>query len=149
MVANGERAIEIGIIGREGMTGHSVVMQNDDRCPHETFIQLAGKGQRVAADKVRDAIDASRTLHGVMLDAVHAFMLQMSQTAIANGRSKLEERLARWLLMGHDRVDGDELGLTHEFLGIMRGVQRPGVTIALQGLNDLYDRIQARKDHYR
>ena len=88
------------------MTGHSVVLQNDDRSPHDTFIQLAGKGQRISADQLRGAIDASRTLHRVMLSAVHAFMLQTSQTALANGRSKIEERLAGWLLMAHDRMDG-------------------------------------------
>jgi CRP-like cAMP-binding protein len=57
--------------------------------------------------------------------------MQMSYTAIANGRSKLEERLARWLLMAHDRVDGDSLPMTHEFLSLMLGVRRPGVTLAL------------------
>jgi CRP-like cAMP-binding protein len=61
-------------------------------------------------------------------------MVQMAQTALANGRSKIEERLARWLLMADDRVDGGELRLTHEFPGIMLGVQRPGVTVALQEL---------------
>jgi CRP-like cAMP-binding protein len=56
----------------------------------------------------------------------------MAQTALANGRHKLEERLARWLLMAHDRVDGDELPLTHEFLSLMLGVRRSGVTVALK-----------------
>jgi CRP-like cAMP-binding protein len=53
---------------------------------------------------------------------------------LANGRSKVEERLARWLLMADDRIDDDELPLTHEFLGLMLGTHRPGVTIALQAL---------------
>jgi CRP-like cAMP-binding protein len=60
-------------------------------------------------------------------------MIQATQTALANGRSKLEERLARWLLMANDRVD-DELKLTHEFLATMLGVRRSGVTVALQQL---------------
>ena len=60
--------------------------------------------------------------------------MQTTSTALANGRSKIEERLARWLLMADDRVDGDELPLTHEFLGLMLGTHRPGVTIALQAL---------------
>ena len=134
VVSDGGRPIELGIIGREGMTGLSIVMGNNDPASHETYMQLAGSGQRLAADKLRGAIEASRTLHSVMLNVAHAFMVQTTQTALANGRSKIEERLARWLLMAQDRVDGNELRLTHEFLAIMLGVQRPGVTIALQAL---------------
>ena len=63
-----------------------------------------------------------------------AFQTQVTQTALANGRSKIEERLARWLLMADDRIDGDELPLTHEFLSLMLGVQRSGVTLAVQAL---------------
>jgi CRP-like cAMP-binding protein len=81
-----------------------------------------------------EAIDASVSLHRVLLRYVHSFMTQTTQTALANGRSKIEERLARWLLMADDRIDGGEVRLTHEFLGVMLGVQRPGVTIALQEL---------------
>jgi CRP-like cAMP-binding protein len=79
------------------------------------------------------AIRASIALHHVLLGYVHSFMTQTTQTALANGRSKIEERLARWLLLAHDRVDGDELSLTHEFLGVMLGLRRPGVTTALAG----------------
>lgn len=61
-------------------------------------------------------------------------MMQTTRTALANGRSKIEERLARWLLMAADRTDDSALLLTHEFLAIMLGVLRAGVTIALQGL---------------
>ena len=60
--------------------------------------------------------------------------LQVTQTALSNGRSKIEERLARWLLMADDRLDDAELSLTHEFLSVMLGVQRSGVTLALQAL---------------
>lgn len=61
-------------------------------------------------------------------------MTQTSETALANGRNTISERLARWLLMAHDRIDGDDVGLTHEFLGVMLGTARPGVTLALQEL---------------
>ncbi len=64
----------------------------------------------------------------------YAFQTQVTQTALANGRSKIEERLARWLLMADDRIDGDELPLTHEFLSLMLGTQRSGVTLAVQAL---------------
>jgi CRP-like cAMP-binding protein len=68
----------------------------------------------------------------VLLSYVHSFLVQTTQTALANGRSKIEERLARWLLLAQDRVDGNELVLTHEFLSVMLGVRRSGVTTALQ-----------------
>lgn len=134
VVANGNRNIEVGIIGREGMTGLSVVMGSTDRVLNETYMQMAGSGQRMPADNLREAIASSVTLHQVLLLFAHSFMNQTTQTALANGRSKIEERLARWLLMADDRVDGSELALTQEFLATMLGTARPGVTIALQEL---------------
>jgi CRP-like cAMP-binding protein len=131
VVANGTgRSIEVGLIGREGMTGLAVVL-GTDRTPHDTFIQAAGDGQRISAAKLRSAMEQSPTLHRSFLRYGHAFVIQTAQTALANGRSKIEERLARWLLMAHDRLDGDEVPLTHEFLSVMLGVRRPGVTVAL------------------
>jgi CRP-like cAMP-binding protein len=73
-------------------------------------------------------------LHRVMLQYAHAFLNQATQTAVANGRSKIEERLARWLLMADDRIDGPDLSLTHEFLAMMLCTRRPGVTVAIQEL---------------
>jgi len=135
VVANGsgKPSIEVGIIGREGMTGLAVVLGHD-RAQHDTFIQLPGKGQRMRVDSLREANDRSVSLHRELLRYANAFLMQTTTTALANGRSKIEERLARWLLMAHDRVDGDELPLTHEFLGMMLGSPRPGVTLAVQAL---------------
>jgi CRP-like cAMP-binding protein len=129
----GKRSIEVGIIGREGMTGLAVVLGHD-RAAHDTYIQVAGAGQRISATKLRSAMDQSVRLHRSLLHCVHAFLIQAAHTALANGRSKNEERLARWLLMANDRIDGRELPLTHKFLGIMLGVQRPAVTVAVRAL---------------
>jgi CRP-like cAMP-binding protein len=129
----GRPSIEVGIIGREGMTGLAILL-GSDRAQHETYVQAAGSGLRMGAKELRHAIDRSTTLHRAMLLYVHAFLLQTTTTALANGRSKIEERLARWLLMADDRIDGKELPLTHEFLGLMLGTHRPGVTVALQAL---------------
>lgn len=134
VVANGAREIEVGIIGREGMTGLSVVMCTGDRVPHDTYMQVPGKGLRMGSDDLREAIAASVALHRVLLRYAFDFMVQATQTAAANGRGKIEERLSRWLLMAHDRTDGDEFQLTHEFLATMLGVRRSGVTVALQQL---------------
>ena len=135
VVANGtdKPSIEVGIIGREGLTGLAVVLGND-RASHDTFIQVAGKGQRISAAKLREADGRSPTLHRALLQYVNAYLQQTTATALANGRSKMEERLARWLLMADDRLDGDKLPLTHEFLGFMLGTYRPGVTKAVQAL---------------
>src|SRR5436853_2532125 len=96
VVANGSNkpSIEVGIIGREGMTGLGIVLGND-RAPHETYIQVAGKGLRISAAKLREADESSPTLHRGMLRYAHAFLHQTTTTALANGRSKMEERLAR------------------------------------------------------
>jgi CRP-like cAMP-binding protein len=135
VVANGsdKPSIEVGIIGREGMTGLAVVL-GGDRAQHSTYIQVAGNGQRVSAVRLREVDEQSPALHRAMLRYAYAFLAQTTTTALANGRSKIEERLARWLLMAHDRLGGETLALTHEFLGLMLGTHRPGVTLALQGL---------------
>jgi CRP-like cAMP-binding protein len=122
--------IEIGIIGKEGMTGLQVVLGND-RSPYETFIQIPGNGLRIEAEKLRAAMDKSRTLNQLLLRYVQVFMIQTSQTALSNAAALLSQRLSRWLLMCEDRLNTKEIPLTHEFLAMMLGVQRSGVTIAL------------------
>jgi CRP-like cAMP-binding protein len=129
----GKRPIEVGLIGREGMTGLAVVLGND-RNSNDVFMQVAGQGQCMRANALREAIEKSVNLHRTLLRFAHAFLEQTTRTAVANGRSKIAERLARWLLMADDRMDGDELPLTHEFLAMMLGVRRPGVTLAVQEL---------------
>ena len=130
---NGHR-LEVGIIGREGMTGLPVVLGND-RSPNETFIQVEGTGSRIAADDLRRAMRKSDSLSRVLLNFVNAFLIQTSHTALSNGTASIEERLARWLLMAQDRLDGSEVPLTHEFLSLMLGVRRAGVTLALNQLS--------------
>ncbi len=129
---NGDR-LEVGLIGREGMTGLSVVTGNE-RSPNETFIQVQGTGSRIKADDLRGAIRESRSLHNVLLKFVHAFMILTAHTALSNGTASAEQRLARWLLMAQDRLGGDEVPLTHEFLSLMLGIRREGVTMALNAL---------------
>ena len=130
---NGERGVEVGLIGREGVTGLAVLMATD-RSPHATYMQNAGAGMRIAASVIALAMEQSASLRRALLNYGHAFTVQMGQTALANGRSRIEQRLARWLCMAHDRIDGDDLHLTHEFIAIMLGVQRPGVTLTLDTL---------------
>jgi CRP-like cAMP-binding protein len=135
VVANGATlgGVEVGIIGREGMSGMEIILADDDRADHDVYMQAAGAGRRIIVADLRKAIDQSPTLHRALLRFSRSFLRQISLTALAYGRNRLEERLARWLLMAHDRVDGD-LSLTHEFLSLMLGVRRSGVTTAIQEL---------------
>jgi CRP-like cAMP-binding protein len=122
--------IEVGMIGYEGVTGLGVVL-GDDRSPNETMVQSAGSAMRISAKLLRQTMGRSSSLTSTLVRYAHVFMIQSSQTALANGRGKLEERLARWLLMWHDRIRPDNLTVTHEFLALLLGVRRPGVTDTL------------------
>lgn len=129
----GSGGIEVGLIGREGFSGVPAAM-GTERWPFETHMQIAGSARRIAVKDLSAAMEASATLRATLLSYCHAFFIQVCQTAVANGRDKIEQRLARWLCMAHDRINGDELLLTHEFLAVMLGVRRPGVTLALEQL---------------
>jgi CRP-like cAMP-binding protein len=129
----GETRVEVGLIGCEGMSGTSVVL-GALSSPHESYIQVAGEAQQIATSDLQKAMAASDSLRSKLLRYVQVFMVQTAHTAIANARAKIDERLARWILMAHDRVAGDALPLTHEFLALMLGVRRAGVTEAVHNL---------------
>jgi hypothetical protein len=80
------------------------------------------------------AMAESGSLKSHFLRYLHCFTLQIEQTALANSEGKIEERLARWLLMAHDRIEGDDVAFTHELIAFMLGTRRAGVTIALSDL---------------
>jgi CRP-like cAMP-binding protein len=127
--------VEIGLIGREGMSGAAVLLGNG-QSPHATYMQADGSGEQIEVRALRNAIDESKTLQRQFLKYIQSFMVQTAHTAIANARATLPERLARWVLMAHDRLDGPRLPLTHEFLRLMLGVRRAGVTEALKDLGE-------------
>jgi len=122
--------VEIGISGREGMVGMPLVL-NTDRSPFECFIQTEGHGLRIASHQFVQVLRERPSLHQFLLRYAQAMSVQTSSTAFVNAEHNLETRLSRWLLMCHDRVDGDELHLTHDFMAVMLGVRRPGVTTTL------------------
>ena len=111
-------------------------------------MQVEGRGYRIAAEALRRAIDTSASLRGLLLRYAHTFLVQTAQTALANAGAPAEERLARWLLMYHDRQDGDDLSVTHEFLSLMLGVRRPTVTVAIHTLEGA-GLIRARRGRIR
>jgi CRP-like cAMP-binding protein len=128
-----DRQIEVGVLGRESVSGPSVIL-GDGRSPYATFMQVAGFGLRIESDRLRGAMDESIGLRLFLTKAAYAFTVQVAYTALANGHAKIEERLARWLLMCQDRLEGNQMPLTHEFLSLMLGVRRAGVTEAAQSL---------------
>jgi CRP-like cAMP-binding protein len=128
-----ETQVEVGLIGPEGMSGTAIVL-GGDQSPHSTYIQVAGEAQWMKADQLRKAMRASGSLYAVLLKYVQTFMVQTTHTAIANARAQIDRRLARWILMAHDRTGNKTLPLTHEFLSLMLAVRRAGVTEALQSL---------------
>jgi CRP-like cAMP-binding protein len=122
--------IEVGCLGREGMSGFCVVL-GVDQSPHLSFAQVGGPAQRMKAGTLQHVMDASPSLRALLLRYIHVLMVQLAQTALADGRYTIDQRLARWLLLCHDRLETDELELTHEFLSLMLGVRRAGVTSAI------------------
>jgi len=120
---------EVGIVGHEGMTGLPLLME-DDRSPLEIIVQSGGIALRMEADAFRRAVDELPALRRPLLRYALALHIQVSVTAACNGRHLLEQRMARWLLMAQDRLGDDEFPMTHEFLSMMLGVRRAGVTVA-------------------
>lgn len=140
-------AAEVGLIGSEGMSGIPAVL-GLERDEFETLVQSSGVAYRVACDRFRYALQQSPSLRPFLLRYVHVFMVQIAETARANSRLSLEQRLARWLAMAHDRSRDDDIALTHEFLATMLGVRRSGVTVALHCLEGEHI-IRARRGRLR
>lgn len=131
------RRLEVGIYGRDGV-GPTAFILGVDQSPHQLFIQVEGHGFRIAMKTLLSIMEQSDTFRALLMRYVQVFSIQTAYTALSNGSGVIGERLSRWLLMCHDRIDGNNLGLTHEFLGIMLGVRRAGVTDAihlLEGVN--------------
>jgi CRP-like cAMP-binding protein len=131
-MANGQAA-EVGTIGNEGLVGLPIVF-GDDRAPTSVYIQVPGEGFRIKASLFRKELAASASMRAVMLRYAHAFFNQVAQSAACNHFHTIEQRCCRWLLMTHDRMQSHEFLLTQEFLAMMLGVQRTGVSAAAGAL---------------
>lgn len=129
-----DKKVELGIIGREGLVGALPILLGDDCTPHDHFIQSAGEILSITTEALCAAVDQSASLHRLLLRSIQVQFVQTAQTAFANASQTIDERLARWLLMCHDRLDGDDLQITHEFLSMMLGVHRSSTTLAIQVL---------------
>jgi CRP-like cAMP-binding protein len=131
-MTNGQAA-EVGTIGNEGMVGLPIVF-GDNRAPTSVYVQVPGVGLRMRATRLQQALAQSASLRTVMLRYAHAVFNQVAQSAACNHFHPIQQRCCRWLLMTHDRMQSDEFLLTQEFLAMMLGVQRTGVTAAAAAL---------------
>lgn len=125
--------VGIGMIGREGVVGAMAAL-NATQSPYDVQVLAPGAARRAQATRVREVMEESASFRRVVLAYVHQFLLQVMREAQINARATLEARLARWMLMMHDRVDGDELHVTHDRLAAMLGVRRAGVSVAAKKL---------------
>ena len=126
--------VEVGLVGYDGMSGTAVLL-DAGQSPQASMVQINGSpALEIASEQLVQACDASPTLRKLFLRFVQSLNVQAASTAAANSSFALPERLARWLLMCHDRVDGDQLELTHEFMSMMLGVRRSSVTLTLHTL---------------
>jgi CRP-like cAMP-binding protein len=134
LTENGTSA-EIGVIGNEGLVGIALFL-GGDTVPNRAVTQSAGGAFRMKAKALQDEFARGGTFQRLLLRYTQALMTQISQTAVCNGLHSVEQQLCRWLLLSHDRLDSDELIMTHELIANMLGVRRQGVSVAARHLQD-------------
>ena len=130
---NGGESVEVGVIGNEGFTPVPAAV-GLNRSPHEAIMQVGGDGFRMGFDELQDVLPATPHLQRLLNRYATVHGLQTAQTAGCNRLHDLEQRLARWLLLIQDRVGSGLLRITHEFLAMMLGTDRPSVSLAAGGL---------------
>lgn len=124
---------EVGLVGHEGMLGLPLLL-NDDRDDLEGMVQCQGTALRLPAAAFQEALVQIPSLRPLLNRYALMHHGQVARTGACNGRHDIPQRLARWLLMGHDRSEGDTYPMTHEFLGMMLGVRRAGISTAAMEL---------------
>ena len=125
----GHRA-EAGIFGFDGYVPTSAA-SGSETSAHDVEVQIEGDAYRTDYDIFLGWMDRNRSFAKIIMRSLEAFSVQLAHTAASNAVHDVNERLARWLLMCHDRVSGNEIALTHEFISLMLAVRRPSVTTSL------------------
>ena len=137
VAASGGQSAEVGIFGFDGMSPTALVL-NAGSAPYSIFMQVGGQGFRLQSVQLAHALAESFSLRNLLTRYAQAVAVQTAFTALTNATHHIEERLARWILMCHDRTDSDTIHLTHDFLSIMLAVRRQSVTTALHVLEGKY-----------
>jgi len=129
VVTENKNTVEVGVVGREGIVG-MVLASGMSRSTHRTVMQIAGDAFRLRADVVRRIAAAQPEFLLCMQRYAQLQGLLIAQTAACNRLHEIEQRLARWLLVSHDRVSSESIPVTHDFLSRILGAGRPSVTLA-------------------
>jgi len=129
---NGATA-EIGVVGNDGVLGIAVFM-GGETTPNRAIIQSAGEAYRMDAKSMKAEFTLGGVFHNLLLRYTQALITQISQTAVCNRLHPIDQQLARWLLLSHDRLSSDKLVMTHDLISNMLGVRREGVTLAAKKL---------------
>ncbi|TXC70471.1 Crp/Fnr family transcriptional regulator [Sphingomonas ginsenosidivorax] len=131
-----DRRYAVGLVGAEGFIGWPLVM-GEDRSPYDVTMRAEhGQALRISARALMDAVDRSPAIRLALLRFAHVFMRQMGRTIVSSLAHSIERRMARWILLYHDRVQADEICMTHEEFRLMLGVRRSSVTDALHRLEE-------------
>ncbi len=132
----GRKGVQVAMIGNEGVVGGLALLGAESAAFAAAVMQIPGPALRIPVAVLCRCLDDSPVLHRLSLQYVQSLARQIMQTAAYNARSTLVERCVRWLLMAHDRVEGDDLPVTHEALSAMLGVRRSGITVATAALQE-------------
>jgi CRP-like cAMP-binding protein len=125
--------IEAAVVGSEGIVGLSVIM-GVEKATNEALVQAKGLALRMPAEDLRARFNKESALRDSLMSYIHVLLTMLSQNAACNRMHTVEERLARWLLLTHDRVGENEFVFTQEFMSHMLGVRRAGVSVAANTL---------------
>ena len=123
------KSVEAGLLGKDGASGMPAVL-GLSRSPLREIVQIAGNGFRVKIGTLREILASNPQMHVNLGRYAAGLAMQVAQTAACNRLHKIEERLARWLLIAQDRLDSGTVNITHDFLATMLGTDRPSVTLA-------------------
>lgn len=146
LMGNGA-TIEVGLVGRDGMSGISALM-GDETSSDRAIVQINDGGVRAPLAVIKEEFRRGGELHDLLLRYIRAYIKQVAQTAACNSAHTVEERLARWLLMCRERVEAEELNLTQEFISEMLGTRRASVSGAASALQT-EGLIQYSRGHIR
>jgi CRP-like cAMP-binding protein len=126
--------VEAGVVGGEGLLNVHTLLAEPSPTGSAAVVQHEGPFTRIDAARARELFEQHAEFRDAVLAYTSVFLDQVTQNLVCNRLHAIEQRLAKWLLVMHDRVAGDELHLTQEFLSYMLGVHRPGVSIAINAL---------------